>query len=148
MTALLAALEAEKVPNKALNCDIAVEAREFFTVPPVEADKFSEMMIEIRSCGFSAFTSVGREVSRPVALQMEPSLVQPNPYGSGTTQVVQQTQVQANNLPVNRIELKEGATVDDLVRSLQSIGATATDVISILQAMKQAGSLEGDLEVM
>jgi flagellar P-ring protein precursor FlgI len=62
--------------------------------------------------------------------------------------VVQQTQVQANNLPVNRIELKEGATVDDLVRSLQSIGATATDVISILQAMKQAGSLEGDLEVM
>ncbi len=62
--------------------------------------------------------------------------------------MVQQTQVQANNLPVNRIELKEGATVDDLVRNLQSIGATATDVISILQAMKQAGSLEGDLEVM
>jgi len=44
--------------------------------------------------------------------------------------------------------LKEGATVDDLVRSLQSIGASATDVISILQAMKQAGSLEGDLEVI
>lgn len=73
---------------------------------------------------------------------------QPNPMAQGTTQVVQQTQVQANNLPVNRIELKEGATVDDLVRSLQSIGATATDVISILQAMKQAGSLEGDLEVI
>lgn len=73
---------------------------------------------------------------------------QPNPFGNGSTQVVQQTQVQANNLPVNRIELKEGATVDDLVRNLQSIGATATDVISILQAMKQAGSLEGDLEVM
>jgi len=73
---------------------------------------------------------------------------QPNPMATGTTQVVQQTQVQANNLPVNRIELKEGATVDDLVRSLQSIGASATDVISILQAMKQAGSLEGDLEVI
>ena len=73
---------------------------------------------------------------------------QPNPMAQGTTQVVQQTQVQANNLPVNRIELKEGATVDDLVRSLQSIGASATDVISILQAMKQARSLEGDLEVI
>lgn len=74
---------------------------------------------------------------------------QPNPFSNtGTTQVVQQTQVQANNLPVNRIELKQGATVDDLVRSLQSIGATATDVISILQAMKQAGSLQGDLEVI
>lgn len=73
---------------------------------------------------------------------------QPNEFGTGTTEVVPQTQIQANNLPVNRIELKRGATVDDLVRSLQSIGASATDVISILQAMKQAGSLEGDLEVI
>ena len=43
---------------------------------------------------------------------------------------------------------KEGATVDDLIRGLQNIGATARDVISILQAMKQAGALEADLEVI
>ncbi|HWF67830.1 MAG TPA: flagellar basal body P-ring protein FlgI, partial [Acidobacteriaceae bacterium] len=84
-----------------------------------------------------------------IDVQSEFQVSQPTPFSNtGTTQVVQQTQVQANNLPVNRIELKQGATVDDLVRSLQSIGATATDVISILQAMKQAGSLEGDLEVI
>ncbi len=83
-----------------------------------------------------------------IDVQSEFQVSQPNPFGTGTTQVVQQTQLQANNLPVNRIELKQGSTVDDLVRSLQSIGATATDVISILQAMKQAGSLEGDLEVI
>lgn len=83
-----------------------------------------------------------------IDVETEFQVSQPNAFGTGTTEVVPQTQIQANNLPVNRIELKRGSTVDDLVRSLQSIGATATDVISILQAMKQAGSLEGELEVI
>ena len=61
---------------------------------------------------------------------------------------MQQTQVQVKDKPVNRIELKKGSTVDDLVRSLQSIGATARDVISILQAMKSAGALEAEIEVL
>jgi len=71
---------------------------------------------------------------------------QPGPLSSGTTQNVQQTRVDAKEKPVNRIELKQGATVDDLVRSLQ-IGASARDVISILQAMKSAGALEAQMEV-
>jgi flagellar P-ring protein precursor FlgI len=74
---------------------------------------------------------------------------QPNALSSGgTTQVVQQTQLQAEDKPVNRIDLKEGATVEDLVRELQRTGAGARDVISILQAMKEAGALEADLEVI
>lgn len=73
---------------------------------------------------------------------------QPGPFSSGTTQVVQQTTVQAQDKAANRIELREGATVDDLVQSLQQIGATSRDIISILQAMKEAGALEADLEVM
>ena len=74
---------------------------------------------------------------------------QPNAFSSGgTTQVVQQTTVQATDKPVNRIDLKEGATVEDLVQELQRTGAGARDVISILQAMKEAGALEADLEVL
>jgi flagellar P-ring protein precursor FlgI len=74
---------------------------------------------------------------------------QPNAFSSGgTTQVVQQTSVQAQDKPVNRIDLKEGATVEDLVQQLQRTGAGARDVISILQAMKEAGALEADLEVL
>jgi len=73
---------------------------------------------------------------------------QPSPFSStGSTEAVQQTKVAAQDKPVNRIELKQGATVDDLVRSLQTIGASARDVISILQAMKSAGALEAELEV-
>ena len=78
----------------------------------------------------------------------ENEVSQPNPLSPGTTQVVQQTAVQATDKPVNRIELKEGATVEDLVQELQRTGAGARDVISILQAMKEAGALEADLEVL
>jgi flagellar P-ring protein FlgI len=73
---------------------------------------------------------------------------QPNALSTGSTQVVQQTAVQAQDKPVNRIDLKEGATVEDLVQELQRTGAGARDVISILQAMKEAGALEADLEVL
>ncbi|MGC9157975.1 MAG: flagellar basal body P-ring protein FlgI [Terracidiphilus sp.] len=72
---------------------------------------------------------------------------QPNPFSNGTTQVVQQTSVEAMDKPVNRIDLKQGATVEDLVRELQRTGAGARDVISILEAMKEAGALEADLVV-
>ncbi len=78
----------------------------------------------------------------------ETKVSQPNAFSSGTTQVVQQTTVQAQDKPVNRIDLKEGATVEDLVQELQRTGAGARDVISILQAMKEAGALEADLEVL
>ena len=61
---------------------------------------------------------------------------------------MQQTRIDAQDKPVNRIELKQGATVDDLVRSLQAIGASARDVISILQAMKAAGALQAEIEVL
>ncbi|MGA9063334.1 MAG: flagellar basal body P-ring protein FlgI [Terracidiphilus sp.] len=73
---------------------------------------------------------------------------QPNALSAGTTQVVEQTTLQAQDKPVNRIDLKEGATVEDLVQELQRTGAGARDVISILQAMKAAGALEADLEVL
>jgi flagellar P-ring protein precursor FlgI len=75
-------------------------------------------------------------------------VAQPNPLAAGTTQLVQQTTVQAQDKPANRIDLKDGATVDDLVENLQQIGATARDIVSILQAMKAAGALEAELEVL
>ncbi len=83
-----------------------------------------------------------------VNVTSEPLVSQPNAFGQGTTQVVNQTTVQAQDRPVNRIDLKAGATVEDLVQQLQQTGAGARDVISILQAMKEAGALEADLEVI
>ena len=73
---------------------------------------------------------------------------QPGPFSGGQTQVTPETRVEARDKPVSKIELKQGATVDDLVRSLQTTGASARDVISILQAMKSAGALEAEIEVL
>ncbi len=92
--------------------------------------------VSILHGGLSVNVIARIEVSQPAALS------------SGTTKVVEQTAIQAQDKPVNRIDLKEGATVEDLVRELQRTGAGARDVISILQTMKEAGALEADLEVM
>ena len=73
---------------------------------------------------------------------------QPQSFGKGDTVVVPQTQVQVTDKAAQLVQLKEGATVEDLVRGLQTMGATARDIVSILQAIKAAGALEADLEVM
>jgi len=74
---------------------------------------------------------------------------QPNPLSkTGETAVVPQTTVNAKDGPTKRIELNEGATVEQLVNGLQAIGASARDVVSILQALKAAGALQADLEVL
>lgn len=73
---------------------------------------------------------------------------QPQGFSQGQTVVVPETSIRAQDAPARRIELREGATVEQLVNGLQTIGATAQDVISILQAMKSAGALQAELEVI
>src|SRR6202162_1962150 len=83
-----------------------------------------------------------------VEISSEYSVSQPAPLSSGTTEVVDTTEVQAKDNPARRLEIGEGASIDDLVSGLQNMGATARDVISILQAIKAAGALDADLEVI
>jgi len=75
------------------------------------------------------------------------SVSQPN-AAAGQTEVVPQTKVSANESPARNVQLNEGASVEQLVTRLQAIGATARDVVSILQAIKAAGALEAELEVI
>jgi len=76
------------------------------------------------------------------------SISQPNPLAGGQTEIVPQTKVKATDSPARNVELSEGASVEELVTRLQAIGATARDVVSILQAIKAAGALEAELEVI
>lgn len=79
----------------------------------------------------------------------EYSVSQPNALSTGgSTKVTAQSSINATDKPVNRIELRQGATVEELVRDLQTIGANARDVISILQAMRAAGALEAEIDVL
>ena len=86
--------------------------------------------------------------SLTVEIQTVYSVSQPAPFSQGSTQVVPQTQVGAGEEKAKNIVLKDGATVEDLVRGLTAIGSTARDIIAILQDLRAAGALEADLEVI
>lgn len=73
---------------------------------------------------------------------------QPSPLSGGQTEVLPETKLKTTEAPARNIALGEGASVEELVTRLQAIGATARDVVSILQAIKAAGALEADLEVI
>jgi len=87
--------------------------------------------------------------SLAIEISTEYQVSQPEPFSrGGQTVVVPQTKVEATENPAQAIHLQEGATVEDLVRGLQAIGATARDIIAVLQAIKSAGALQADLEVI
>jgi len=83
-----------------------------------------------------------------IEVATEFAVSQPNPLSQGKTEVVPEKTIKAEESTARRIELNEGASVEQLVNGLQKIGATARDVIAILQAIKAAGALEADLEVI
>lgn len=83
-----------------------------------------------------------------IEVATEYAVSQPNPLSLGKTEVVPEQKVKAEETPASRVELTEGASVEQLVSGLQKIGATARDVIAILQAIKAAGALQADLEVI
>lgn len=73
---------------------------------------------------------------------------QPSPMGQGDTVIVPKQTLRTRENPVRRLELREGASVEQLIDGLQTIGATARDVVAILQAIKAAGALQAELEVI
>jgi flagellar P-ring protein precursor FlgI len=74
---------------------------------------------------------------------------QPAPFSStGKTVVVPQTDLEAKEGPARSIALNEGASVEELINGLHAMGATAHDIVAILQAIKAAGGLQAELEVL
>lgn len=83
-----------------------------------------------------------------VEVQTQLLVSQPNGFSQGTTQVVPQEKVTAQQEKSRNVVLQEGATVEDLVRGLNAIGSTPRDIIAILQSLKAAGALEAEIEVI
>ena len=83
-----------------------------------------------------------------VEVQTIADVSQPNPLSQGTTQVVQQQKVTATEEKARNVVLKQGATIEELVRGLVAIGSTPRDVIAILQSLRSAGALEAEIEVI
>jgi flagellar P-ring protein precursor FlgI len=73
---------------------------------------------------------------------------QPEAFSQGPSQVVPSSQVDVKEGRARNVMLQQGATVEELVKSLNAIGSTARDVIDILQALRAAGALNADVEVI
>jgi len=82
-----------------------------------------------------------------IVVSETPQVSQPGPFAQGQTVVTPQTGVKVKEQN-NRLLLMEGATLQELVDGLNSVGATPRDLISILRTLKSAGSLQADLEVI
>jgi flagellar P-ring protein precursor FlgI len=119
----------------------------------VEADRPARVVINERT----GTIVLGKEVRvAPVAIlhgnlsvevQTTMQVSQPGTLAQGTTEVVPQTNVAAKEEKARNVVLKQGATVEELVRALASIG-TPRDVIAILQNLRAAGALEAEIEVI
>jgi flagellar P-ring protein precursor FlgI len=83
-----------------------------------------------------------------VQIQTSVDVSQPAPLSAGTTTSAAKVAVDAKEEPARNVVLKQGATVEELVRALAAIGSTPRDVIAILQNLRAAGALEAELEVL
>ncbi len=73
---------------------------------------------------------------------------QPNPFGEGETVVTPQTIIDVNQDDARMFVFQPGTTLNDLVRAVNQIGAAPGDIIAVLEALKQAGALSGELIVI
>ncbi len=82
-----------------------------------------------------------------VKVREKPQVVQPPPLSPGETREVPRTEVEVVEEKRRLVPLR-GTTVQELVSSLNRIGATPREIISVLQAIKSAGALKAKLEVL
>jgi len=137
--------------------DYAAHSTEFISELeklPVDADRPARVVVNERT---GTIVMGGDVRISPVAimhgnltLQVQTSYAvsQPGPLSQGKTEVVPQVSVGAKEEKSRNLVLKEGATIEELVRALAAIGSTPRDIIAILQNLRAAGALEAELDVI
>jgi flagellar P-ring protein FlgI len=83
-----------------------------------------------------------------VTVQATPQVSQPNALSNGKTVQTQSTQVEIKSDKGQLVQLPAGAKLTDVVKALNSIGVSPQDLLSLLQALKSAGALKADIEII
>jgi flagellar P-ring protein FlgI len=121
----------------------------------VEPDQMARVVIDERS----GIIVMGKDVrvstvaiaqgNLTVTVAEQPVVSQPNALSNGQTTVVPRTGVQVDTGGANKLAfMKEGVTLKELVDGLNALGIGPRDMIAILQAIKTAGALQAEIEVM
>ncbi|MDR0213294.1 MAG: flagellar basal body P-ring protein FlgI [Comamonas sp.] len=83
-----------------------------------------------------------------ITISTTPVISQPAPFSQGQTVVAQKSDIQVKQEPGKVINMPNSPQLTDVVRALNSLGATPQDLLAILQAIKAAGAMDAELEVI
>lgn len=83
-----------------------------------------------------------------VTISTTPQVSQPGPLSRGETAVVEKSDIAITQQGGSLIELPAGIRLSEVVKALNALGATPLDLLAILQAMKSAGALNAEIEVI
>ena len=83
-----------------------------------------------------------------VTISSTPVVSQPGAFSQGQTVVGEKADIQIRQEGGNVIQIDAAAKLTDVVKALNALGASAGDLIAILQALKAAGSLKAELEII
>src|SRR5678815_1177789 len=87
--------------------------------------------------------------SLSVTISTTPMVSQPDTYSRrGQTVVTEKSDITITQQAGSLVQMPAGARLADVVKALNALGATPQDLLAILQAMKSAGALTAELEVI
>jgi len=129
----LAALESINVAPAQTTAKIILNARTGSVV--------MNQSVQLDSCAIS-------HGNLSVIISTSPAISQPGPFSLGQTVVAEISQIEINKEPGKVVPIPAGASLSEVVKALNAIGTTPQDLLAILQAMKAAGSLKADLEII
>ena len=110
-------------------------------VNPRTGSVVMNQMVTIESCAVA-------HGALSVVINTDQQVSQPNALAGGQTVTTSQSDIEIKQSGGALMQLKAGANLADVVKAINALGANPQDLVSILQAMKAAGALRADLEVI
>ena len=110
-------------------------------VNPRTGSVVMNQMVTIESCAVA-------HGALSVVVSTEPQVSQPNPLSGGQTVTTQQSDISIRQGGGALMAVKAGANLSEVIKAINALGANPQDLLSILQAMKAAGALRADLEII
>ena len=83
-----------------------------------------------------------------VSIKENPMVSQPAPFSEGQTTTVQNSSINVQEAKGKMFKLDTGVTLDELVRAINEVGMAPGDLMSVLEALSQAGAIEGELVII
>ena len=151
---------------------VAIDARVIQISPPLKPDERVSFLARIQNIDVVPVQGVARVVinartgsvvmnqsvrlndcavahgSLSVVINTEPVVSQPAPLSGGVTVATQKSQIEVSQAGGALQVIRGGASLADVIKGLNALGANPQDLVSILQALKAVGALRAELEII